>query len=164
MALLLFALVQEPPADVQRGLEYYEVYVRALTRFGSTAPSEWRAGAAELRTLPATMSAAERDRVARATLDAEARQELYRRGRIFTLSQTFTESFDQRRWAAAWEELRGLGDDAVEHLADTLLRQLMTATRRDAWDHIRYRGRSPSGTRARARSSRTTRSCSASWS
>lgn len=135
---LFLALVQDPPADVESGLRYYEIYVRALNRFGSTVPAEWRTGGAELRSLPAWMWQDERDLVAIVTYDAPARAELYRRGRIHTLARTFTEAFDQRRWSAAWDELRGLGDDAVEFLADKLLRQLMTATRRDVWEHVRY--------------------------
>lgn len=140
MAFLVLLAVQidEPAPDVRRGIEQFETYVRALNRFGSTAPSEWRAGTAELRSLPATFWEGERDLVSRASYDASAREELFRRGRIYSLTNTFTEPFDQRRWSAAWEELRGLGPDAVEYLADKLLRQLMSAARRDAWEDVRF--------------------------
>ena len=149
IALLLGALTLLPaaafgqekekdPRDVSQSVRQFQTYMTALNRFGSAKSAVWRQGINELRTLPAHLWKNDVSLVRQAPTSAVARRELYRRGQIYKLSLVFTERYNHVRWQRTWESLRGLGPDAVEYLCDKLVRQLLTATRRDVWDHVRF--------------------------
>jgi hypothetical protein len=130
---------EPPPTDLPKRLEEFRAYVRALKRFGSSDEAEWACGAAELRErVPAGAWKDVADLVERAPRDAAARRELARRGRVYELAQVFSEGYDARHWRRTWEEYRTLGPDAVDHLAEILLRQLLTMQRHDVWEPVRY--------------------------
>jgi HEAT repeat protein len=128
--------------EIQRhwesNLARFESYVAALNRFGGPSPAEWRKGVEALRALPAHLWAPDRELVERALSDPEARRELARRGRVYELGAVFTGEYDALRWQITWERIRELGPSAVEYVAETLLRQLLSTQRRTAWDGARF--------------------------
>lgn len=116
----------------------FQTYLAALNRFGSPSSDEWRHAIRELKTLPEHLWAPDKVFVDAALTSPAARRELHRRGQVYTLGQVFSEEYDAIKWERAWSQLRELGDSAVDYTSELLLRQLLTAHRREAWEPIRY--------------------------